>query len=206
MSWAAYLRLVRREVVFDDWYRIERCTVDQSSLNGGTTRINRYVCRRSDRVAVLPYRHSDGTVLLTRQVRVPALMAGHPEPDLIEVAGGLIDPGESPAAAARRELAEEVGFHARVSAVGVTLLNPVLVAEHTHLFIADLDNAEPSGPGGGVSAEGEAIEWDEFPLAEALVRVRVGEIVDSKTVILLSRLAGATANVGPHRDYGAHET
>lgn len=56
----------------------------------------------------------------------------------IEVAGGIVDPGEAPDEAARRELLEETGFHApEIESLGWVFPNPALYDNRAHLFFAD---------------------------------------------------------------------
>jgi ADP-ribose pyrophosphatase len=55
----------------------------------------------------------------------------------IETAGGIIDPGEDPAAAALRELREETGWQAeRAESLGWIHPNAALQANRCHLFLA----------------------------------------------------------------------
>ena len=69
-------------------------------------------------VMVRQYRHGEGRVTL-------------------EIPGGLVDPGESPAVAAARELLEETGYRAAsVEALGVVNPNPALFGNRTETFLA----------------------------------------------------------------------
>ena len=74
-----------------------------------------YSLRLPDYAAILATR-ADGRVLTVRQYR-PAV-----ERYTLELPSGLIDPGESPAEAARRELLEETGYEA----AEVEVLGPML--------------------------------------------------------------------------------
>jgi 8-oxo-dGTP pyrophosphatase MutT (NUDIX family) len=69
-------------------------------------------------VLVRQYRHGAGRVTL-------------------EIPGGLIDPGETPAAAAARECLEETGYRAaRVVSLGSVNPNPALFGNRLHSFYA----------------------------------------------------------------------
>jgi ADP-ribose pyrophosphatase len=74
---------------------------------------------------------SDGEVVLVRQYR-------HGDQRVtLEIPGGLVDPGEDPAAAALRECLEETGYRARAAlSLGVVAPNPALFANRLHAFYA----------------------------------------------------------------------
>ena len=94
-------------------------------------------------------------------------------------AGVLAAPDEAPEACAARELAEETGITARqFHRLGAIFTSPGFCDERIHLFLAR-DLAE----GSHAHEPDEAIaEIARVPLAEALRKVRDGEIVDGKTV------------------------
>ncbi len=75
---------------------------------------------------------ADGQVVMVRQMR-----AGIGAPTL-ELPGGLIEPGESPEAAARREVLEETGFGGgELVSLGSVHPNPPLQDNRCHFFVID---------------------------------------------------------------------
>jgi ADP-ribose pyrophosphatase len=115
---------------------------------------------------------ADGQVLLVRQLR-PAVGSA-----VLELPAGLIDPGEEPIEAARRELVEETGFRARVvEPLLAFYTSPGFTDELIHIFLGR-ELEEASAP----QDEDEEIEVVRTPLQAALRRVMGEEISDAKTV------------------------
>lgn len=180
---AAVVRQV--ETLSAGWYRMERYVVDVTGPNRRSQRQRLEVCHRGDSAAVLLVHRRRGTVLLTRQFRLPVLVNGDPDGHLIEVPGGLLS-GDDPETAARRETEEETGIRpAALRRVLLAHMTPCLVTERVHLFVAEYDDADRVGAGGGLAEEGEDIELLELSAAEVFERVERGEIVDGRTLLLL---------------------
>jgi ADP-ribose diphosphatase len=84
----------------------------------------------TDWVNVVPLTE-EGRVVLIKQWR-------HGSQDwAVEIPGGLVDPGETPAQAAARELREETGFQApELTYLGKVNPNPALFDNYCHTFLA----------------------------------------------------------------------
>jgi ADP-ribose pyrophosphatase len=114
-------------------------------------------------------------------------------PVLWELPAGLIDDGESPRAAAAREIAEELGFDVVESAVldlgPASHPAPALIGELHYFFHVEVDpktRTEPAGDGSALEAGALVVA---VPLEEALAACRRGDIRDEKTELALRRLA-----------------
>ena len=106
---------------------------------------------------------------------------------LWELPAGKLEPGETPLATARRELAEEGGVAARDwSSLGDIVSSPGVFTEVVHLFLAQGLSAAAAAP-----EHGECFEPVWVPRAEARERALAGDIRDAKTVVGLLRADAA---------------
>ncbi|BAN90401.1 ADP-ribose pyrophosphatase [Aeropyrum camini SY1 = JCM 12091] len=146
-----------------------------------------------DSVAVLPLVEKDGEwrVILVRQFR-PSIGKW-----TLEAPAGTLKEGETPEAAAARELEEEAGLKAKALVrVGGGHVSPGYSTEYIHLFLAySLDKGEMS------PEEHEVIEGVvDMTLSEALKAIETGVIEDLKTIALVTiaalRVQGLEAGGG----------
>lgn len=179
------VRIERVETLSDDWYVLRKYTYLYRRRDGSEQRLRREVYDRGDGAAILLYDRERGTILLTRQFRLPAFVAGHRDGMLLEAPAGMLD-REDPATAIRREAEEETGYRVKdVREVLSAYMSPGAVTEQLHFFVAAYSPADRVGAGGGHPGEGEDIDVVEVTLEDALAMVARGEIVDAKTILLL---------------------
>ncbi len=184
------IRIIKNDLVFKGWSRCYRAQYDQRRRDGEIQRVNWEYRDNGSAAAVLPYNPVENTVVLIRQFRFPAYVAGH-HGRLWECCAGIIDTGETPENCARREILEEAGYEAlRLISHGHCFSSPGALTEQLYLFIAEIGPARP-GAGGGLAHEGEDIEVVEMPFEAAMALIGRGEIVDMKTLLLLHILQGA---------------
>lgn len=180
------VRITSGTTLYEGWRTARRYRAEYRRSDGRTQTVDREVCFGGDRAVVLLHDRRAGTVILTRQLRLPVLTAAHQEdPFLIEAPGGRLD-GDSPSAAIRREVEEETG-------VVVTALTPLLaaymspdiLADRTHFFRGEFESGARGEVPNRALDEGEDIDVLEVPLSKALSMVQQGEIVDGRTILLL---------------------
>ena len=104
------LDVLADDLVWDGRFPVQRVRFTYQRFDGGRSReLTWELWRRGRGVAVLPYDPAADAVALIEQFRLPALAAGLPGV-MTECAAGLLEPGEDPQAAGRREIEEETGL------------------------------------------------------------------------------------------------
>lgn len=131
--------------------------------------------------AVLPYDPARDQVILLRQVRAGAELAGVAS-NMIEVVAGLVDPGETVADAARRETLEEAGVAVLDLIEAFRFMpSPGFTTELATLFCARVDTGSVPKLTGEAS-EGEVIETVVVSPDAALAALDGGDLANSYTI------------------------
>lgn len=169
----------------DNWYTLNKFTYDYHKEDGSWETQEREAYDRGNGAAILLYNKKSGTVVLTRQFRMPAYVNGNPDGMMIEVCAGLLD-GNNPEDCIKKEVEEETGYQVdNVQKVFESYMSPGSVTEILHFFIGAYEEKMKIGEGGGAHDETENIEVLEFSFDVAMNMVKRGEIRDAKTILLL---------------------
>ena len=176
------MNLVERTVESKRVYegRVVSLRVDTVQLPDGRL-TTREVVEHKGAVAVVPVLDG-GRLVLIRQYRQATGRV------LLEIPAGGLEPGESPADCARRELMEEIGYYPEeLTEMFYSYLAPGYSSEKLHTFLAQglVRRTE------GNKDSDEFLEIVTVPLQDAIDMIRNGEIADAKSIcgiLLASRL------------------
>ena len=178
------IKIVAKEVLSDNWYTLNKITYDYTSTTGEVARYNREVYDRGNGSVILLYNKAQGTVVLTRQFRMPTFVNGNDTGMLIEACAGLLEQNNAEDAI-KRETEEETGYKiTKVQKIFESYMSPGSVTEILHFFVAEYEKEMKVSDGGGVD-DGEDIQVLELPFTEAVRQMESGEIKDGKTIMLL---------------------
>ncbi len=188
MSISDRIRIKDVRVLSDSYGTLKTTTLEWRRANGEWQTQHRETYDRGGAATILPYNLSRRTVVLVRQFRYAAYVAGYDDL-MIEAAAGLLDDA-SAEERIRLEAEEEIGYRLReVRKIFEAFMTPGAVTEKMHFFIAAYEPEMRIGNGGGLASEGEDIEVLELSIDEALAMISDGRIVDAKTVMLLQYAA-----------------
>ena len=145
---------------------------DRLQLPDGGIKDPYYVIERPDAAIIFPLTTA-GEVVLVRQYRPPLEMME------LGLPAGLVEEGERPERAARRELSEETGYTGgEWEPLGSVASSPSLKDNWAYLFLA-CGVGETGVPD---PDEHELVEVVRVPVGELLNLVRTGKIVSSSGV------------------------
>jgi len=181
-------RIINSEKVFEG--RVFNVTVD--TIIEGEHTYKREVVHHTGSAVIIPV-HDDGTVVLVRQYRHPAVRY------LLEAPAGTLADGERPEVGAARELQEELGLTAsRLEKLAEFFVSPGFLEEKMWVFLAtDFSEGKQN------LDDDEFLDLVRLPIAEALEMITSGEIQDAKTIIGLMLAAPRVGSPMLETDYPA---
>ena len=179
------LKNIKTELLSKHYYTLNKLTFDYKMSNGTWVTQVRECYDRGDGAGILLYNKEKGTVILTKQFRMPTFLNDNKDGMLVEICAGMLDK-DNPEACIIRETEEEVGYRLKeVKKIFEAYSSPGVMTEKMHFFIGEYTEAMKVNEGGGLESEHEDIEVLELPFTEAVTMLNNGEINDTRTIVLL---------------------
>ena len=183
--------VLKRETLFQGYYRVDRCHVRHERFDGTQdVSFTREVFQRGRGVAgVLLFDPRHDKVVLVEQFRCGPLANGDDHPWMTEVVLGGVDEHETPEQAARREAMEEAGCVVEeLEPIASFYSSPGGTSEFIHLFVGRTV-APSDGSFGGLASEQEDIRVHVLDSTRAIGLLYANKIRDSQTLIALQWFA-----------------
>ncbi|MDO5971207.1 GDP-mannose pyrophosphatase NudK [Flavivirga aquimarina] len=173
------------KLLSDNYYILKKLTFDYLMKDGRWVTQAREVYDRGDGAGILLYNKEKQTIILTKQFRMPTYVNDNDDGFLVEICAGMLDK-DNPEACIIRETEEEVGYRIKeVQKVYEAYSSPGVMTEKMHFFIGEYTDDMKVNDGGGLDSEHEDIDVLEMPFSEAVNMLNTGEIVDTRTIVLL---------------------
>ncbi|MDN3618001.1 NUDIX domain-containing protein [Polaribacter undariae] len=175
----------KKTLLSDNYYTLNKFNFDYQMSDGSWVHQMREVYERGHGAGILLYNTTKKTVVLIKQFRLPTFLHDNKDGFLIEIPAGLLDL-DNPEQCVIRETEEEVGIRLKsVKKVYEGYSSPGVLTEKMHFFVGEYTDDMKVSEGGGLDSETEDIEVLEIPFTEAVRMLNEGEIVDTRTIVLL---------------------
>jgi nudix-type nucleoside diphosphatase (YffH/AdpP family) len=171
--------------VFDGFFKIDEAELSYERFDGKMSPPVKRLCfERGDSVAAILFDAERRKLLLVKQFKYPTYEKGPVW--IVETVAGILEPGETPEAALRRETLEETGYEiALLEPVARFYVSPGGSSERIFLYYAEVRKTGEVGVGGGLTGENEDIKTIEYTPEELDHALASGEIQDAKTIIAI---------------------
>lgn len=179
------IKNIETTLLSDNYYILNKVNFDYLMKDGRWVNTMREVYDRGDGAGILLYNKKKKTIILTKQFRMPTFLNDNDDGFLVEVTAGMLDK-DNPEVCIIRETEEETGYRLKsVKKVYEAYSSPGVMTEKMHFFIGEYTDEMKVNEGGGLGSEHEDIEVIELPFNKAVSMLHNGEIVDTRTIVLL---------------------
>src|SRR6476659_3887385 len=150
---------IKSKETLSNWkHELKKIKFERTKKDGNIQSQEREVYDHGNAVAAMLYNKQKGTVLLTRQFRLPAWL-NEGDGMLLEACAGHVEKGEEPEETMKREIREEMGYEVNsLRKIFEVYSSPGSLKELLILFIGEYSKDQKVEEGGGLKEEGEDIE------------------------------------------------
>lgn len=172
-------------LVLDDFFKVKKATLQFEKFDGNMgERVEQLSFIRGHATAILLHDEAKQEFIFIEQFRYPYFEQQRERGWMIEIVAGMVDEGESPLEAAKRETVEEIGYACEeVQPLAEFYVSPGSSSERISIFEGKL--GRKISEGGGKKNENENIRLVRMPVAQAYQHLDEGKFKDAKTIIAL---------------------
>jgi nudix-type nucleoside diphosphatase (YffH/AdpP family) len=181
----APIKNIKKTLLSDNYYTLYKLNFDYQMSDETWVHQMREVYERGHGAGVLLYNTTKKTVILVKQFRMPSFLNDKKDGFLIEIPAGILDE-DNPEQCILRETEEETGIRLKsVKKIYEGYSSPGVLTEKMHFFTGEYTDDMKVSMGGGLASESEDIEVLEVPFKEAIDMLENGNIIDTRTIVLL---------------------
>ena len=181
----AKYHIINKNKIHDGFFKLHELTFTHQKHNGKwSSEIKREIFSGAHVATVLPYDPINKRLLLLQQFR-PGLLSRKDDPIIIEIVAGIIDQGELPKDAAKRECWEETGCSVKkLKKILSYYPAPGSSESFYHLFLAEIESFNGNRIM-GQKDEGEDILVSSYSVNEVRNLMEKKKILNGLTLIAL---------------------
>ncbi len=181
----APIKNIKKTLLSDNYYTLYKLNFDYQMPDETWVHQMRELYERGHGAGVLLYNTTKKTVILVKQFRMPSFLNDKKDGFLIEIPAGILDE-DNPEQCILRETEEETGIRLKsVKKIYEGYSSPGVLTEKMHFFTGEYTDDMKVSMGGGLASESEDIEVLEVPFKEAIDMLENGNIIDTRTIVLL---------------------
>ena len=178
-------KVTNKKNLYDGFFKMNEISLKYKKYDGSwSNEIKRELFGGAQVSAVLPYDPIKKEIVLIQQFR-PGTISRNTNNYLKEIVAGIIDPGESPEIAAKRECLEETGYKIKkLTSIQGYYPAPGSSESFYHLFLGEVDSKNGKKIM-GLDTENEDILVESFNINQVKKMMRNGELINGLSLIAI---------------------
>ena len=178
-------KVTNKKKLHEGFFQLHEINFTHQKHDGNwSSELKREIFSGAHVATVLPYDPIKKRILLLKQFR-PGLLKRKQDPVVIEIVGGIIDKGETPAEAAKRECVEETGCVVnKLIDIYSYYPAPGSSESYYHLFMAEIDAFEGERIL-GLENENEDLLVNSYDVQEVKNLLKEKKIINGVTLLAL---------------------
>ena len=178
-------KVTNKKNLYDGFFKMNEISLKYKKYDGSwSDEIKRELFGGAQVAAVLPYDPIKKEIVLIQQFR-PGTISKNTNNYLKEIVAGIIDPGESPEIAAKRECLEETGYKIKkLTPIQGYFPAPGSSKSFYHLFLGEVDSKNGKKIM-GLDTENEDILVESFNINHVKKMMQDGELINGLTLIAI---------------------